>query len=161
VTVGPPPPLTLTCPPDLTATVGVFFDSGPAMVSGGVPPYTFSIVGTLPPGLTLNTSTGEVTGTPTAAGSFSIEVTDAAGHVAGSGGIPGLDLGTVASYIFVDTGSTHLGWNAYQLNGNVLFGLGLTVQLSGGTMGAWAPVIRCTQTPRPTLAEACKIQLRL
>jgi len=47
--------------------------------SGGTAPYTFSVVGTLPAGLTLNTSTGAVTGTPTAAGNFSIKVTDANG----------------------------------------------------------------------------------
>jgi len=59
---------------------------------------------------------------------------------AGSCAIPaayatGLNLGTDASYIFIDTGNTKLGWNAYQLNGNVLFGQGLTVQLSGGNNG--------------------------
>ena len=135
VTVAPPGPPILTCPAVLTATVGVPFNSGPASVTGGVPPYTFFIIGTLPPGLTLNTSTGAVTGIPTASGTFSVAVMDAAGHVAGGGGPSGLDLGTDASYIFIDTGSTHLGWNAYQLDGNVLFGQGLTVQLSGGNNG--------------------------
>ena len=39
--------------------------------SGGVAPYTWSIpLGTLPTGLTLNTSTGAVTGTPTTSGTF-------------------------------------------------------------------------------------------
>jgi len=47
----------------------------------------------------------------------------------------GLSLGSDANYIFIDTGNTHLGWNAYQLNGDVLFGQGLTVQLSGGNNG--------------------------
>ena len=37
--------------------------------------------------------------------------------------------------IFIDLGATTLGWNAYQLNGNVLFGQGLTVNLSGGNNG--------------------------
>lgn len=41
------------------------------VASGGVPPYTFSInSGTLPTGLTLNTSSGTITGTPTASGPF-------------------------------------------------------------------------------------------
>jgi hypothetical protein len=40
-----------------------------------------------------------------------------------------------ANYIFIDTGISHLGWNAYQLNGNALFGQGLTVALSGGNNG--------------------------
>jgi hypothetical protein len=50
-------------------------------VTGGTPPYTFSVVGTLPTGLTLNANTGAITGTPTTTGSFSIQVTDSTGLV--------------------------------------------------------------------------------
>ena len=73
---GTPPPLTLTCP-SATAQVGVAYSSALA-VTGGVPPYTFSITGTLPVGLTLNGATGALTGTPTTAGpvSFTAQVTD-------------------------------------------------------------------------------------
>jgi len=61
--------LTLT-PPSGTAQVGVAYNSS-FVATGGVAPYTFSIsVGALPPGLSLNTSTGAVTGTPTAAGTY-------------------------------------------------------------------------------------------
>ena len=73
-------PLSVICAAVNTGDVGVPFDSGPMTVMGGTAPYTYSIVGTLPPGLTLNTSTGEVTGTPTAAGTFTVEVTDAVGN---------------------------------------------------------------------------------
>ncbi len=49
-------------------TVGTAMTSfSPLTPSGGVPPYTYSITsGTLPAGLNLDPSTGEVTGTPTA-----------------------------------------------------------------------------------------------
>jgi hypothetical protein len=74
--------LLLTCNTTNTGTVGVPFNSPALMVTGGTPPYTFSVAtGTLPPGLTLNTSTGAVTGTPTAPGTFTIQVTDANGLV--------------------------------------------------------------------------------
>ncbi len=74
--------LLLTCNTTNTGMVGVAFNSPALMVTGGTPPFTFSVAtGALPPGLTLNTSTGAITGTPTATGSFTIQVKDATGAV--------------------------------------------------------------------------------
>ncbi|MGD0824090.1 MAG: putative Ig domain-containing protein, partial [Terriglobales bacterium] len=78
-----PAALTLSCPTG-TGQVGVGYSSA-LMASGGVAPYTFSIVsGSLPPGLTLNTSTGAITGTPTTAGTynFTAQVVDSKGNTA-------------------------------------------------------------------------------
>jgi hypothetical protein len=50
--------------------------------SGGIAPYTWSITtGSLPPGLSLNTATGAISGTPTTAGtySFTVKVIDTTG----------------------------------------------------------------------------------
>jgi small basic protein len=89
--------LSLSCSAVTSGTVGVAFNSGAITVTNGTSPYTFSVVepnsvpvNTLPPGLTLNTSTGAVTGTPTAAetgtsatsATFSISATDHNGTTA-------------------------------------------------------------------------------
>jgi hypothetical protein len=84
--------LSLSCPATTSGTVGTYFTSGPISVSNGTPPYTFSVVGTPPAGLSLSpltpTTTATVTGTPTAPsgsgtpfvpGPFYITATDANG----------------------------------------------------------------------------------
>lgn len=63
--------------------VGVAYDQF-INIYGGTPPYTLSIVGgALPPGLSLNLGTGEITGTPTTEGryNFTIKVVDNVGSI--------------------------------------------------------------------------------
>ena len=43
-------PLSVTCAANNTGDVGVLFNSGPMAVTGGIAPYMYSIVGTLPAG---------------------------------------------------------------------------------------------------------------
>jgi uncharacterized repeat protein (TIGR03803 family) len=62
-------------------TVGTAYNQT-ATATGGLPPYKWALTsGKLPTGLTLNTSSGLISGTPTVAGAspFSITVTDAEG----------------------------------------------------------------------------------
>ena len=83
ITIALAGPLSLTCPTANSFQVGVAVNSPAIAVGGGTAPYTFSLVsGTFPAGLTLNTSTGAITGTPSATGSFTIQVRDANGVAA-------------------------------------------------------------------------------
>ena len=79
-----PVTLTLSVTASSNTQVGVAYSQTSA-VSGGTSPYAFAIsAGSLPAGLTLNISTGTVSGTPTTAGAFSytVRVTDAASATA-------------------------------------------------------------------------------
>ncbi|MGO9338732.1 MAG: putative Ig domain-containing protein, partial [Terracidiphilus sp.] len=122
-------PITIIAGPSLSCTavtsgeVGVSFNSGAPTVTGGTLPYTFSIVGTLPAGLTLNTSTGAVTGTPTAPGSFSIQVKDANGIVAS---------GTCPITIIASVSATCVNINAVQ-------GIAITPVTLVGSGGSGGP----------------------
>jgi hypothetical protein len=64
----------------LTATVGTAYSAPAPTVSGGTPPYTFAIAQNGVPGLSISSTTGAVTGTPTKAGTFkpTLQVTDSA-----------------------------------------------------------------------------------
>jgi hypothetical protein len=69
------PQLTLQVATLIDALMGQSFSYQPA-AAGGRAPYTWAITsGALPAGLTLNVSTGLISGTPTAAGSFAATIT--------------------------------------------------------------------------------------
>lgn len=73
--VGP----VITGTPVTTATQGTAYAGFTVSATGGVSPYSYGFIGTWPAGITINSSTGAVSGTPTAAGTFnglSVYVTD-------------------------------------------------------------------------------------
>ncbi len=74
-----PEPPTITTEALSSGTVGEFYCCGNLFASGGVQPYTWSVVaGTLPPGLELPRRENTISGTPTTAGTFvfTVRVTD-------------------------------------------------------------------------------------
>ena len=79
VTYAPPPTITTTSLPN--GSVGAAY-SAALSATGGTPPYVTWAVssGALPPGLSLNASTGVISGTPTSGGTYtpSFTVTDSA-----------------------------------------------------------------------------------
>ncbi|HYR43714.1 MAG TPA: LamG-like jellyroll fold domain-containing protein, partial [Terriglobia bacterium] len=81
-TTAAPPLITLSPATLPDPTAGVAYNQT-ITASGGFSPSTFGVLtGSLPPGLTLNASTGTITGTPTTAGaaSFTIQAVDSLGY---------------------------------------------------------------------------------
>lgn len=71
----------ITYPASNAASTGQAYTLSPT-VTGGATPFTYQLSGTLPAGLTFNTGTGAIAGTPTGSGTASnlaVQIADAAG----------------------------------------------------------------------------------
>lgn len=75
--------VSVTNPGNKSGTVGTAITSFTMSASGGTAPYTWSATG-LPAGVTIGSSTGTVSGTPTTAGTYNVTVT-ATASAGGSG----------------------------------------------------------------------------
>lgn len=116
--------------------------------SGGVGPYAYAVAsGTLPAGLSLNSSTGAITGTAhthQAAGSLTIKVTDSAASVATSSAF----TWTVNSNLTVGTTSplpSGVVGTAYSATLSATGGYGAySWALTSGTLPSWATLTTST-----------------
>ena len=84
IQILPPEAPTITTEALSNGTVGEFYCCGNLFASGGVQPYTWSLVaGALPPGLELPRRENTISGTPTTAGTFTftVRVTDDLGAI--------------------------------------------------------------------------------
>ncbi|WP_162782219.1 putative Ig domain-containing protein [Arenimonas caeni] len=71
-----PPTITLPATALAGGTLGQAYSASITAASGGTAPYSYAVTaGALPGGLTLNPSTGAITGTPSALGSFNFSIT--------------------------------------------------------------------------------------
>jgi hypothetical protein len=70
----PPPPLSITAASPPTGTIGAAYPDYLFLASGGTPPLSWTESGPLPPGLVLS-STGQLSGMPATAGTYSVSVT--------------------------------------------------------------------------------------
>ncbi|MFH1390309.1 MAG: IPT/TIG domain-containing protein [Candidatus Margulisiibacteriota bacterium] len=122
-----PPALSISTNSLPNGTVGVTY-SQTLQASGGTAPYTaWAItVGSLPAGLSLNTSTGMISGTPTTAqtANFTVQVTDSAAKTA-----------TRALSITIDPAGVVTTPNISGINPATAY-LGQTIIISGSNFGA-------------------------
>jgi Subtilase family/Fervidolysin N-terminal prodomain/Putative Ig domain len=124
VAPSPPPPVTISTSSLPGGTVGQAYSEGLA-ASGGTPPFAWSLdAGALPAGLTLNPSTGAITGAPTTAGTeaFTARVSDSLGQT---------DARALSIEVAPPPQPAIL--TASLPGGNVGSAYGATLQASGGT----------------------------
>ena len=79
ITINNSAPLQITTTGLPTGVINTPYSSNTFLsATGGIQPYTWSYTGSLPPGLTLTPSTGQISGTPTSTGTFNFtaKVTD-------------------------------------------------------------------------------------
>ena len=81
-----------------SGTVGTAYTAVTFTAAGGSAPYTYTVAGSLPAGLTLNPSSGVLSGTPTTAGtsSFMIHAVDAS-SVGGNSSLQSVTIAAAAS----------------------------------------------------------------
>lgn len=165
------PPSGTTLPNILTSTLNTMTQGSPfsqALSVDGTPPFTFSVAaGSLPAGLSLNTTTGLISGTPSASGSYSftIQAANAAGNdsQAYSGTVTSspvaptvttttlnsLTQGTAFSQTLAATGTAPIAWT---ISAGTL-PAGLSLNSSTGTIsgtptgtGAYSFTVQATNT---------------
>ena len=118
-----------------SAPAGTYRSAYPSFTLSATPAATtFAITGgSLPAGMSLNTSTGAITGTPTAAGSFSITVTGTNGFGTGPGATVNITVNQVTLTV---SGITAVG-KVYDATSTATFNIGgasLTGVVSGDSI---------------------------
>ncbi len=157
--------ITVTNPGTTSGTVNVAF-SQTFTQSGGVGTTTFSLAsGTLPAGLTLNPSTGVLSGTPTQKGSFPIVVRATDSHgCSGDGSTYPLNIGCQVISVTnpgTNTGTVNVAFSQTFTSGNaiapVVFSLNSGTLPAGITLNASTGVLSGTPTQTGSFPISIKV----
>jgi hypothetical protein len=116
------PPFVLNSTPLPNGVVGIPFNPTPVSASGGLPPYTWSATG-LPVPLTINSGTGQISGTPTGPFSGSVTITAHDSSTPPNNGLQTLSL-TINAGLTITTPSL--------LTGSVNTSYGYSLTAAGG-----------------------------
>jgi two-component sensor histidine kinase len=141
--------LTITTTSLASGTAGLFY-TATLLAQSGTAPYTWSMTGLLPSGLTLNASTGTLSGTPTATGTFSfiVKVTDASSPAQSA---------TQALSLFINPPTTEPitpTFSFTNVSGTVTPGANITsatVQLSQASSAEYTGTLSLALTPNSSL----------
>ena len=173
--ISPAPPVTATLTPTVAplAAVQNVFSVTSLQATGGTPPYTWSVTSGLPAGMALNPS-GLLSGTPTAAGIFSlaVSVTDSAAitpvaatytvtvmaptvTVTTSGLVPGVQAIAYPSTKLTATGGKGpYTWSAIGLPGGISLSAAGVLTGTPITAGSYTPTFTATDSSTPGVASA-------
>lgn len=150
IVIAPAPPITLPASVTSPAIAGQSY-SGTVAASGGVGALTYSLSsGSLPAGLTLNTTSGAITGTPTTAGAatFTVQAADAFGDTPGAqsytitvnpGAATHFAVAATSSTTITAGGTVNFSVTALDANGNTATGYSGTVKFTSTDSQAALP----------------------
>jgi len=139
------PPLAITTTSLPAASVGVAY-SATLNATGATPPYTWAVTGgSLPPGLSLNPTTGVISGTPTTPGTyhFTVQATDSATPASSVSVSLSITTAPVVSSVYLNYGLPG-GGQITRINGAGLDCSGCSVSVKFGN--AHATVLFATPT---------------